>query len=72
MAIKLAYCVLGVAFIVVLVPFPAVDAGLTEEEKQEIVNAHNYYRGMVDPIATNMEMMVRSELFFFLLKVILN
>ena len=34
------------------------DARLTEEEQEEIVRAHNYYRGKVDPIATNMEQMV--------------
>ena len=34
-------------------------ARLTDEEKEEIVRAHNYYRGRVDPIATNMEQMVR-------------
>ena len=28
--------------------------GLSEEEAQEILNAHNYYRSLVDPIATNM------------------
>ena len=32
--------------------------GLSEEEKEEILNAHNYYRGLVDPIATNMLKMV--------------
>lgn len=33
-------------------------ARITDEEKQEIVRAHNYYRGKVDPLATNMEQMV--------------
>lgn len=33
-------------------------ARLTDEEKEEIVRAHNYFRGKVDPIATNMEQMV--------------
>ena len=33
--------------------------GLSEEEKEEILNAHNHYRGQVDPIASNMLMMVR-------------
>lgn len=32
--------------------------GLSDAEKAEILRAHNYYRGRVDPIATNMEMMV--------------
>ena len=33
---------------------------LTENQKKEILAAHNYYRGMVDPIATDMYRMVRS------------
>lgn len=32
--------------------------GLSEEEQEEILNAHNYYRRTVDPIATNMLLMV--------------
>lgn len=32
--------------------------GLSDEEKIEIVRAHNYYRGLVEPLATNMERMV--------------
>ena len=32
--------------------------GLDEEEKEEILNAHNHYRGQVDPVATNMLKMV--------------
>ena len=35
-------------------------AALTEDEKEEILNAHNYYRRSVSPIATNMEEMVRE------------
>lgn len=27
---------------------------LSEEEVEEILNAHNYYRSLVDPIASNM------------------
>ena len=34
------------------------EAGLSDEEKEELVRAHNFYRGKVDPIATNMEQMV--------------
>lgn len=33
-------------------------SGLSEEEQEEILNAHNYYRRIVDPIATNMLKMV--------------
>lgn len=35
--------------------------GLSEEEQEEILNAHNYYRRTVDPIATNMLRMVRAS-----------
>lgn len=34
------------------------EANISDEEKEEIVRAHNLYRGKVDPIATNMEQMV--------------
>ena len=33
-------------------------AQFTDEVKEEILRAHNNYRGRVDPIATNMEQMV--------------
>ena len=36
--------------------------GLSEKEKQEIVNAHNHFRRIVDPIATNMLIMVSSTI----------
>lgn len=36
-------------------------ATLTSKQKEEILNAHNYYRGHVDPIATNMLKMVRNQ-----------
>lgn len=42
--------------------------GLTDEEKIEVVKAHNYYRGLVEPVATNMERMV-GELFFIYRKI---
>ena len=35
-----------------------VGASLTSDQKQEILHAHNYYRGKVDPIATNMQRLV--------------
>ena len=34
--------------------------GLSEEEKLEVLNAHNRVRSTVNPIATNMEKMVMS------------
>lgn len=58
MAFKPAVCILGATLIIALALLPVGNAEFTEEEKAEIVKAHNYYRGMVDPIATNMEMMV--------------
>ena len=32
--------------------------GLSKEEQEEILKAHNYYRRTVDPISTNMLIMV--------------
>ncbi len=34
---------------------------LTSNQKKEILQAHNYYRGRVDPIATNMMRMVSQQ-----------
>ena len=45
-------------FVVLALLCGAYGQGLTEEEEEEIMNAHNYYRGLVDPIATNMLKMV--------------
>ncbi len=33
-------------------------SGLTDDEKKEVLNAHNYYRGLVDPVASNMQRVV--------------
>ena len=33
--------------------------GLSGADKQELLEVHNYFRSKVNPIATNMEMMVR-------------
>ena len=33
--------------------------GLSDDEKVEMLRAHNHFRGMVSPIATNMERMVK-------------
>ena len=43
---------------IVVVFLGLANASLSDEEKEEIVRAHNFYRGKVDPIATNMEQMV--------------
>ena len=53
----------GVLIVVALSSCGIHGQGLDEEEQQEILNAHNYYRGLVDPLATNMLKMVRSCLF---------
>ena len=45
-------------FVVLALSCGAYGQGLTEEEQEEILKAHNYYRGLVDPIATNMLKMV--------------
>ena len=45
-------------FVVLALSCGAYGQGLSEEEKEEILNAHNYYRGQVDPVATNMLRMV--------------
>ncbi len=40
--------------------FAAVCGQLSDADKQEILEAHNYFRSSVSPIATNMEMMVMT------------
>lgn len=39
--------------------------GLSEEEIEEILNAHNYYRSIVDPIASNMLKLVRHSSIYY-------
>ena len=45
--------------VILTVSYGVYGQGLSEEEKEEILNAHNHYRGLVDPIAGNMLKMVR-------------
>lgn len=52
----------SVVFLLLALACRAYGQGLSEEEKEEILNAHNHYRGLVDPIATNMLTMVRNTL----------
>ena len=52
----------SVVFLLLALACRAYGQGLSEEEKEEILNAHNHYRGLVDPIATNMLTMVRDML----------
>ena len=44
--------------LVLLLWLQAAGGSLTSSQKKEILHAHNYYRGHVDPIATNMRRMV--------------
>ena len=44
--------------VLLAVSYGVYGQGLTEEEQEEILNAHNHYRGQVDPVATNMLQMV--------------
>jgi hypothetical protein len=53
-SLELLFCVVSM-----LVFLGLANASLSDEEKEEIVRAHNFYRGRVDPVATNMEQMVR-------------
>ena len=47
--------------VLLTVSYGVYGQGLSEEEKEELLNAHNHYRGQVDPVATNMLMMVSCE-----------
>ena len=51
----------GVLALVLAVSNGVYGQGLSEEEKEEILNAHNHYRGQVDPVATNMLKMVSQR-----------
>ena len=44
--------------VLLAVSYGVCGQGMSEEEKEEILNAHNHYRGQVDPVATNMLKMV--------------
>lgn len=37
---------------------------LTTSDEEELLNAHHYFRGRVNPLATNMERMVRTQIKF--------
>ena len=58
---KVSCSSLGMLVIVgVVVVFAGLcEAQMSEEEQVEILRAHNTYRGQVDPVAINMEQMVR-------------
>ena len=57
MYLRLGHCVMAV---IAFLNF--AEARITDEEKQEIIRAHNHFRGKVDPIATNMEQMVSYKI----------
>ena len=44
--------------VLLAVSYGVYGQGMSEEEQEEILNAHNYYRGLVEPVATNMLKMV--------------
>lgn len=48
----------GLAVLVLSSNLIGTEATLTDDEKEEILNAHNYFRRNVNPIATNMEELV--------------
>ncbi len=50
-----------IALVCCALPAAFAETGLTEEEEAEILRAHNHFRGMVQPVATDMERMVRPE-----------
>lgn len=45
-------------FLLLICASTSARAALGDDEKEEILSAHNYYRSIVDPIATNMQKMV--------------
>ena len=54
----ISQCLCGVLVLLLAVSYGVYGQGLSEEEKEEILNAHNHYRGQVEPVATNMLKMV--------------
>jgi hypothetical protein len=46
------------ALILLAAVCPLSQAFITEEDKDELLKAHNFYRGTVRPIATNMAKLV--------------
>ena len=47
----------GLLLTVVLMSSPS-NAFLTDDDKEELLRAHNFYRGKVSPVATNMAKLV--------------
>ncbi len=50
-----------VALVAVLAVAPS-SAYLSDDQKEELIDAHNFYRSRVSPIATNMARLVRERI----------
>ncbi len=51
---------LGIVALVAALAVAPSKAYLTDDQKEELLNAHNFYRSRVSPIATNMARLVRE------------
>ncbi len=47
------------ALLILVEGINGIQASLTNSQKSELLSAHNYFRGKVDPIATDMQRLVR-------------
>lgn len=55
---RLAMASLLLSLVAMVFSVAVANCLLTDYQKEEVLAAHNYYRGMVDPIATDMLRMV--------------
>ena len=53
--------VLGFVLLVAVYSVAPSEAKLSNDQQEEILKAHNFYRSKVSPIATNMAALVRLE-----------
>lgn len=60
MASTVGFIVVSVASLFASAPVLA-QVGLSHDEKLELLRAHNYFRGRVNPVATNVEKMVSDH-----------
>ena len=60
---KMSVCLHYLAIVVILccgfVDESWCQTSLSSQDQQELLNAHNHYRGLVNPTASNMQRMVR-------------
>ena len=60
---KMSVCLHYLAIVVILccgfVDESSCQTSLSSQDQQELLNAHNHYRGLVNPTASNMQRMVR-------------